>query len=452
VLKAKSRSISVAPHQRQPFASSQHYLSLAFLTLGRPLLIPLVPPASWYSLDPHTSLSLSTSLLPPPPSGLTPTNRRDFSNLSSFLSSPTYTGHLISIFSHLYHLPLVIDARAQSLLDLCPGRRRYQLDARFTFVTSHLLLNSQHTAFATMGLNYYASSPVLILPQQPSNYFMNHHHHDEIGTPNYAMTPSPSPPRKSPSKYPTPPSLNYLAQSSNGVAGRKRSRADIGDEHDDDHQGPARPVQSLKPKVAPIMGPGMTLVYPDEPSLNIAAESQTGTWVEEKMHTPPAENTVARPKLVARKSQRRSIDSTTNIAPDQTDPIVLRLGIGWKRIPESQASGSETYIRNQYPYVKQPKVLLQHEGLGVLVARSEPIGSRGLLHQWWIFTEDLNQCRLLCNSDEEEVFRRLSNKRQDERGNWIPDILADGQIINGKDYTAPPTKIINSEEGMEVDQ
>jgi hypothetical protein len=303
-----------------------------------------------------------------------------------------------------------------------------------------------------MGLNYYASSPVLILPQQPSNYFMNHHHHDEVGTPNYAISPSPSPPRKPPTKYPTPPSLNYLAQSSNGMAGRKRSRADIGDENDDDFQGPASAVQSLKPKAAPIMGPGMTLVYPDEPALNIPAESQTGTWMEEKAHTPPAETEACRPKLTARKSQRRSIDSPPDVAFEQTDPIVLRLGIGWKRIPESQASGSETYIRNQYPYVKQPKILLQHEGLGVLVARSAPIDLRGLLHQWWIFTEDLNQCRLLCNSDEEEVFRRLSNKRQDERGNWIPDILADGQVINGKDSPTLPSKITSAEEGMEVDQ
>jgi hypothetical protein len=302
-----------------------------------------------------------------------------------------------------------------------------------------------------MGLNYYASSPVLVLPQQPS-YFMNHSHHDDIGPANYEMTPSPSPPRKSPPKYPIPPSLNYLAKSSNGMAGRKRSRADIGDDHEDDFQGSAGPVQPLKPKVEPIMGPGMTLIYPDEPALNIAAESQTGTWKEEKAETSSAETAVARPRIAARKSQRRSVDTTTDAASGEQDPIVLRLGVGWKRTPDSQASGSETYIKNQYPYVKQPKVLLQHEGLGVLVARSEPIDLRGLLHQWWIFTEDLNQCRLLCNSDEEEVFRRLSNKRQDERGNWIPDILADGQIISGKDSIPPLTNITDSAEGMEVDQ
>jgi hypothetical protein len=302
-----------------------------------------------------------------------------------------------------------------------------------------------------MGLNYYASSPVLVLPQQPS-YFTNHHHHDDIGPANYEMTPNPSLSRKSPPKYPTPPSLNYLAKSSNGIAGRKRSRADIGDDNDDDFQSSAGPVKPLKPKVEPIMGPGMTLIYPDEPALNIAAESQTGTWMEEKTETPPAETAVVRPHIAARKSQRRSVDSTADVASGQQDPIVMRLGIGWKRTPDSQASGSETYIKNQYPYVKQPKVLLQHEGLGVLVARSEPIDLRGLLHQWWIFTEDLNQCRLLCNSNEEEVFRRLSNKRQDERGNWIPDILADGQIISGKDSITPLSNTTESEESMEVDQ
>jgi hypothetical protein len=293
-----------------------------------------------------------------------------------------------------------------------------------------------------MGLNYFASSPVLVLPQQQHNYFA----HNE-------MVDLPFVRRSSPPKFPPrPPSLNYLSKSQDGIAGRKRSRADI---HDDDETAAAGPVQPPKPKVEPIFGPGMTLIYPDEPALNIAAESQSGTWMEEKADTTVVEPPVDRPVLIARKSQRRiSNGEESNDANNALDPIVLRLGIGWKRISETQAAavaGQETYIKNQYPYVQQPKIVLQHEGLSIFVIRSIAIDLRGLVHQWWLFTDDLNSCRLLCNSNEEDVLRRLDNKRQDERGNWIPDILADGQVIHAKDTVTSNTQANDVADGMEVD-
>jgi hypothetical protein len=293
-----------------------------------------------------------------------------------------------------------------------------------------------------MGLNYFASSPVLVLPQQQHNYFT----HSE-------MVDLPCVRRSSPPKFPPrPPSLNYLSKSQDGIAGRKRSRADI---HDEDEPAAAGPVQPPKPKVEPVFGPGMTLIYPDEPALNIPAESQSGTWMEEKADTELVEPTADRPVLTARKSQRRvSNGEESNDANNALDPIVLRLGIGWKRISKTQAAavaGQETYIKNQYPYVQQPKIVLQHEGLGIFVTRSVAIDLRGLVHQWWLFTEDLNSCRLLCNSNEEEVLRRLGNKRQDERGNWIPDILADGQVIHAKDTVTSSNRVHDVADGMEVD-
>jgi hypothetical protein len=305
-----------------------------------------------------------------------------------------------------------------------------------------------------MGLNYYASSPVLVLPpQQQHNYFM-HNPHDMSTAPNFTATPDqPRVRRSSPPKYPPrPPSLNYLSKSQDGIAGRKRSRADI---HDDDETAAAGPVQPPKPKVEPVFGPGMTLIYPDEPVLNISPESQSGTWMEEKAETVVVEPPTERPVLTARKSQRRiSNGEASKDTNNAVDPIVLRLGIGWKRISETQAAavaGQETYIKNQYPYVQQPKIVLQHEGLGIFVTRSVAIDLRGLAHQWWIFTEDLNSCRLLCNSNEEEVLRRLGNKRQDERGNWIPDIIADGQVIHAKDAVTSVIQVHDVADGMEVD-
>jgi hypothetical protein len=311
-----------------------------------------------------------------------------------------------------------------------------------------------------MGLNYFASSPVLVMPQQQSHCFM-HHPLDEAGA---MMIDQPQLRRFAP-KLPTPsPSINYLAQASHNLAGRKRSRADIGDDHEAELESSAGPVQPPKPKVEPRLGPGMTLIS-DEPSLNISPESQSGTWVEEKADTDAASAAAAsaaaalvdRPRLPARKSSRRAsidenLESTTST---DIDPIVLRLGIGWKRMSQAQAAsvaGDEAFIRNQYPYVQSPKMLLRHEGMQIYVVRSDPIDHCGTTHQWWLFTEDLKSCRLLCNSNEDDVLRRLGNKKQDERGNWVPDILADGQVIRAKDVVqSPSTQTAGTVEVMEVD-
>lgn len=256
-----------------------------------------------------------------------------------------------------------------------------------------------------------------------------------------------SPTRKFAPKLPTsPPSINYLAQSDHTVCGRKRSRADIGDDHEAELEALAGPVQPPKPKGEPRYGPGMTLIY-DEPELNISPESQSGTWMEEKADTDAASTAAAivdRPRLPARKLSKRVnlLDGLENTASSGIDPIVMRLGIGWKRMSEAQApsvAGDEAFIRNQYPYVQSPKVLLHHEGLGIYVVRSDPIDCRGTTHQWWLFKEDLKSCRLLCNATEDDVLRRLSNKIQDERGNWVPNILADGQVIHAKDTVMPLT-------------
>lgn len=309
-----------------------------------------------------------------------------------------------------------------------------------------------------MGLNIYASSPVQVMPQQQSRYLM-HHPHDDVSASDYSMAIDQPSVKKFTRKLPTPPpSLNYLAQSDHSVCGRKRSRADIGDDHEAELEALAGPVQPPKPKVEPRYGPGMTLIY-DEPELNISPESQSGTWMEEKADTDAATTAAAiadRPRLPARKSSRKVAglvdENLQSTISNDIDPIVMRLGIGWKRMSDEVPSvaGNEAFIRNQYPYVQSPKILLHHEGMSIFVVRSNPIDHRGNTHQWWLFKEDLKSCRLLCNSNEDDVLRRLANKVQDERGNWIPDILADGQIIHAKDSVQPLTPPPQAE-GMEID-
>lgn len=313
-----------------------------------------------------------------------------------------------------------------------------------------------------MGLNYYASSPTVVLPpQQPSSHWLQRHPHNEATISDSCAMEVQHPPalKRIKPKYPTPPSMNYIANSSNGIAGRKRSRADIGDDHEDD--AASANIEPPKPKVEPIMGPGMTLIYPDDPQLHIPAESQSGTWMEETADNAQAQP--RRPRIIARKSMR--LNSTDPAASSQgsqsfeIDPVILKLGIGWKRLSEHQAAaaaGQEAYIRNQYPMVQNPNILLQHEGLGIYIVRCKPENAFGYYEEWWLFKDDLKSARFLCN-DEAEVFRRLSNKIQDERGNWLPDIQVVGPVVHAKDVSngvqqadaVSPTQIVGDVMMME---
>jgi hypothetical protein len=292
-----------------------------------------------------------------------------------------------------------------------------------------------------MGFTYYASSPVLIPPQNHCHLIAGLHHeagsllHSSSSSSSPAAPshpPDTAPSEKYVSKYPRPPSLNYLSRAFDGVAGRKRPRADCDDaeaEADDELEASSRPIsRDVHSRPEPIMGPGMTLIYPDSSALNISPESQSGTWMEDQA----AANVIPdRPKLLGRKSQRRISDPKEL---DDIDPIVMKLGIGWKRLTDNQAAGipgSEMFIHKHFP-LTNPRILLHHEGLSVYVVRSDPASAQGYWHQWWLFREDLRSARFLCN-DDNDLFRRLGNKRQDERGCWIPDILCEGPEMTVND-------------------
>ena len=66
-----------------------------------------------------------------------------------------------------------------------------------------------------MGLNYYASSPTVVLPPHQPAYF-----DQRFNTPAFTSRASTSPSGRV-SKYPVPPSINYQAAPTNAVAGRK---------------------------------------------------------------------------------------------------------------------------------------------------------------------------------------------------------------------------------------
>jgi len=182
----------------------------------------------------------------------------------------------------------------------------------------------------------------------------------------------------------------------------------------------------------------MTLIYPNEPALNISPESQSGTWMEES--SEKSQNST-RPSLVARKSRCRLGDvpavPTIN-GNDGIDPVVRQLGIGWKRLNETQQSaiaGSEMVIRKHFN-LHNPSIVLHHEGLAIYVVRAEPASAQGYWTQWWLFRDDLKSCRFLCN--DETLFERLNNKRCDDRGLWVPDIRYEGPEVFAKSTSFKP--------------
>ncbi|KAF2841807.1 hypothetical protein M501DRAFT_927662 [Patellaria atrata CBS 101060] len=278
-----------------------------------------------------------------------------------------------------------------------------------------------------MGLNYLASTPVLVLPPQnpPPHYFA-----DGMQTFNQSMisqsiqrTPSPSSPAYR--KFPTPPSLNYQVALSNSVVGRKRSRDEdvMSSEDLEDGSYVSAFAAPPEPKVEPIYGPGMTLIYPgDRIGWSVSAESQSGTWIEEKQNEEDA--ATQRPIAISRKSQRvvggvrrdsvcsrRPSSESSEIMTPTTAPAVVRdvtldqatmiLGIGWKTLSDSPAKrGWEKFIENHYS-LSSVNVLLEKESLSVYVVRATDLDD--LQEKYFLFQENLQSYRLIAVNIEQAI-------------------------------------------------
>jgi hypothetical protein len=279
-----------------------------------------------------------------------------------------------------------------------------------------------------MGLNYYASSPTVVLPpQQAHDYFAPNQRSHSPGT----FRP----------KYPTPPSLNNLAAVSNATAGRKRSIADVDDPEENQPGGSIVTQVPAKPKPEPIYGPGMTLIYPDEPGFSIAAESQTGTWCEVKNEDKEKAPTV-RPIAVSRKSQR--MDSATGITiPSLNDmnaqktesviddngntieTLIASLGVGWKNVMTNPmlrdaARAYSRVIENHFD-LSDALVMLEKESLSAYLVRAKQHGVQG----YWLFSDSLQWCQLVGWSLERTVQNLMAGP--------IPQV--EGERINARQRT-----------------
>jgi hypothetical protein len=315
-----------------------------------------------------------------------------------------------------------------------------------------------------MGLDYLASAPVLTIPPQQPPQFSNPQYPlpDQLanqsnqsfgGSTGFGQpTSSPSsilPSTESPVSVPTP--------SERSIVGRKRSRADVFEEVDedlDDGSYVSQPAQPPKPRGEPIYGPGMTLIYPDDPIGYIAAESQTGTWADERQ-THINKLRGARPAVMSRKSQMRGIghgprlsqspEKENGFSPapavqDTADPqsnidtTTLYLGVGWKRVAENEnlqaaAAGWARFIQNHFR-LADVVVQLHSEGHeAYLVQASELPGSQPL---YFLFSEDLKTGRMLA-STLDGVVKNLTQS----------PIQFEGGELQFQERTPPPPQAVN---------
>lgn len=260
-----------------------------------------------------------------------------------------------------------------------------------------------------MGLNYYASSPTVVLPpQQPQGYFSQH---QSAASPMGNFRP----------KYPTPPSLNYLAAVSNATAGRKRSIADVDDPEENLPVGSIVTQSPSKPKPEPVYGPGMTLIYPGEPGYTMAAESQSGTWYEEKVEKEEkAEAEAVRPIAVSRKSARMSPTANVEITPlnemdaqkteeliddkgNTVNTLIASLGVGWKNVMTNpnlrDAARAYSRVIERHFDFTDVLVMLEKESLNAYLVRAKQHGVQG----YWLFSDNLQWCQLVGWSLERTV-------------------------------------------------
>lgn len=247
-----------------------------------------------------------------------------------------------------------------------------------------------------MGLNYYASSPTVVLPPQ-QGYFSPHQR---------AHSPS------------------AMAAVSNSSAGRKRSIADVDDPEENAPVGAIVTQLPSKPKPEPIYGPGMTLIYPGEPGYSIAAESQSGTWCEEKIEREEKAEPV-RPIAVSRKSARMSpsasidvpslndmdVQTTGGIIDDNgntVNTLIASLGVGWKNVMSNpnlrDAARAYSRVIERHFDLTDALVMLEKESLNAYLVRAKQHGVQG----YWLFSDSLQWCQLVGWSLERTVSNLMS--------------------------------------------
>ncbi|KAJ5092825.1 hypothetical protein N7456_008686 [Penicillium angulare] len=196
---------------------------------------------------------------------------------------------------------------------------------------------------------------------------------------------------------------------------------------------PAAPAPPPAPKVEPIYGEGMVLLNP-QTGMAISAESQTGTWYEEKSESQSTSATIsssASQSDASRKSQRLDVSApglddiayssiqtrldgpqadqhrtltsgSTPPAEPLIDDATRLLGISWQRIDTDDdmapaVRGWTKYIDNQYAaYLRDSQMLMKSRALNAYLVAAIPLSS--MVPAFYLFNEDLTQAQLVASS------------------------------------------------------
>lgn len=260
--------------------------------------------------------------------------------------------------------------------------------------------------------SFYTSSPTVVLPPQPTPYFAQSQLQQSPTTMANAFFNHSTP---SPKSLPS-------------VAGRKRSRND----EDDQEVTLAAPVTTPPAnRGEPIYGPGMTLIYPNDPRghYNMDPTSQSGTWVEntwvENKPTTTTTTQASRPDMPSRKSQRLApsapgpddialmAESSTHRRTASTEPLIDEvtrlLGISWMRMDASEAlqisaKAYTKWVRRHYPGLADVELWFENSSIpGYLgVATNKASGEKVFL----LWSNDLKQA-VLVTKDASELIAKL---------------------------------------------
>ncbi|RAO64506.1 uncharacterized protein BHQ10_000518 [Talaromyces amestolkiae] len=261
--------------------------------------------------------------------------------------------------------------------------------------------------------NNFSDGPTMILPssqnhpscQFPSQSMQGFQAYDSGSWSMDAVYANPhkAPPRHSSSWTPPSSSKTLFTNPS-----RKRSR---NESEDEDLPSSKQSIAPLAPVVeAPIYGEGMVLLNP-RTGMAVSAESQTGTWYEEKAAKKAAQlQQCSSGNKLSRKSQRldtsasstddvdlawiqNQMQTTTNDDirrslgksssfnmndEPQVDDVTLLLGISWQRVSHDDnmapaVTGWEKYINNHfYKYMRDARIILKSRSLNAYLVAAPP--------------------------------------------------------------------------------
>lgn len=279
--------------------------------------------------------------------------------------------------------------------------------------------------------SFYTNAPTVVMPPPvPTQYFVNSHYMDHSNDSNAPMLNGISPNGLANSNA-IASNASIPAPTPGALAGRKRSRGDISQaEEEDEEEVPedgsvVTPIRQeiTKPRGKPVYGPGMTILYPEDPGYAACAESQSGTWVEQQAEQRPLAHT-KRPSVTSRKSQR--MDSKA-IGPDDLAQLVLppsirevtneplvdeatrRLGISFCRMDSTEArqinqKAYSKWIQNHYSGLVDVAVWFENSSIpGYIVAA---LNAHNGQHEYLVFSDDLTEARRI-TTDPSQLIPRL---------------------------------------------